>query len=56
MTDQSVATQRFFIVDAQTGQVTRYAASTQAYTQDQYLDMLKECGFQDSRVLSILDR
>lgn len=46
--DQSVATQRYFIVDAQTSQVTRYAASTQAYEQDQYLDMLKKCGFRDS--------
>jgi 2-polyprenyl-3-methyl-5-hydroxy-6-metoxy-1,4-benzoquinol methylase len=45
--DQSVATQRFFILDAQTNQVTRYAASTQAYTQEQYMDMLKKCGFQD---------
>ncbi len=44
---RSVATQRYIIVDAQTGQVTRYAASMQAYTQDQYLDLLKECGFQD---------
>ena len=42
---QSVATTRFFIVDAQTSQVTRYAASMQAYTQDQYLIMLNECGF-----------
>jgi len=45
--DQSVATQRFFILDAHTGQVTRHAASNQAYTQQQYLDMLQECGFQD---------
>jgi hypothetical protein len=44
---QSVATQRYFIVDAQTSQVTRYAASTQAYTQQQYLKMLKESGFQE---------
>jgi SAM-dependent methyltransferase len=44
---QSVATQRYYIVDAQTGQVTHYAASTQAYTQDEYQHMLKESGFQD---------
>ncbi len=43
----SVATERYFIVDAQTGRVTRYADSIQAYTQDQYLNMLKECGFKD---------
>ena len=45
--DQSVATQRFFIVDAQTCQVTRFAASTKAYTNQQYLDMLIICGFQN---------
>jgi SAM-dependent methyltransferase len=43
--DQTVATQRYFIVDAQTGRVTRYASSMQAYTRDQYQDMLQECGF-----------
>jgi SAM-dependent methyltransferase len=44
---QSVATQRYFIVDAQTSRVTRYAASMQAYTQDQYMIMIKGCGFQN---------
>ena len=43
----SVATQRYFIVDAQTSQVTRYAASTRAYTQQQYLNLLIESGFQE---------
>jgi hypothetical protein len=47
---RSVATQRYFIVDAQAGQVTRFAASIQAYTQDQYQDMLKDCGFRDSMI------
>jgi SAM-dependent methyltransferase len=45
--DQTVATQRYFIVDAQTSQVTRHAASMQAYTQQQYLEMLRTCGFQE---------
>lgn len=45
--EQSVTTQRYFIVDAQTGQVTRYASSMQAYKQEQYLGILKGCGFQD---------
>ena len=44
--DRSVATQRYFIVDAQTGRVTRYASSMQAYTEDQYRNVLEECGFQ----------
>jgi SAM-dependent methyltransferase len=42
---QSVATQRYFIVDALTSRVTHYASSMQAYTQDQFRNMLKECGF-----------
>ena len=45
--NQSVATQRFYIVDAQNGQVSRFAASTQAYTQQEYLEMLRDCGFQN---------
>ncbi len=42
---RSVATQRYFILDVQTGRVTRYASSMQAYTLDQYQDTLQECGF-----------
>jgi len=45
--EQSVATLRYFIVDGETGRVTRYASSMQAYTQEQYLGMLAECGFHD---------
>jgi SAM-dependent methyltransferase len=48
--DRSVATQRYFIVDAQTSRVTRYASSMQAYTQDQYRNMLRECDFSNIEV------
>ena len=51
---QSVATLRYFIVDAQTGQVTRYASSTQAYTRDQYLDLLKASGFHEIEIFPAL--
>jgi SAM-dependent methyltransferase len=51
---RSVATQRYLIVDAQTSRVMRYAASMQAYTQDQYLNMLKENGFHDITFFSSL--
>jgi len=47
---QSVATLRYWIVDAQTAQVTRYASSTQAYTRDQYLNILKAGGFRDIEI------
>lgn len=45
--DAAVATERFFIIDAATGAVTRHAASMQAYTDGQYRDLLTECGFVD---------
>jgi len=45
-TQQNVATARYFILDGLTGGVTRYAASTQAYTDEQYRSLLEECGFE----------
>jgi SAM-dependent methyltransferase len=44
--DETVATERFFIVDSATGQVTRHAASTQAYEEDQIESMLHTAGFE----------
>jgi cyclopropane fatty-acyl-phospholipid synthase-like methyltransferase len=44
---RSVAISRYFIVDAQTSQVVRYASSMQAYTRDQYREMLIACGFRE---------
>lgn len=43
--DASVAIERFFIVDAATGEVTRHSASTQAYENDELAQMLLEAGF-----------
>jgi hypothetical protein len=36
----AVATERYFVVDAATGAVTRHAASMQAYTDEQYRSLL----------------
>jgi SAM-dependent methyltransferase len=44
---QKVATTRYFILDALTCKVTRYAASMQAYTNRQYQSLLEECGFRE---------
>ena len=44
---RAVATERYFIVDGLTGNVTRYAASTQAYTNEQYQSLLEECRFRE---------
>jgi SAM-dependent methyltransferase len=42
----STATKRYFIIDASTGDVDRYATTYQAYTEQQYRSLLKECGFE----------
>jgi SAM-dependent methyltransferase len=40
----SVATERYFIVDAESGEVTRHASSMQAYSDEQYRALLTGCG------------
>ena len=47
--DLATATERYFAVDAQTGGVTRYASSMQAYTNAEYRVLLSERGFGDIR-------
>jgi SAM-dependent methyltransferase len=41
---QRVATERYYVVDAETAAVTRYAQSMQAYTDDEYRAILRDCG------------
>ena len=43
--EQAVAIERFYIVGAAGGEVTRYSASTQAYTDDEFKVMLQNAGF-----------
>jgi len=43
---QNIATERYFIFDGLTDEITRYAASTQAYTNQQYQALLGECSFE----------
>jgi SAM-dependent methyltransferase len=40
------ATRRYFVVDASDGNVAHYAATYQAYTDQQYRNVLSECGFE----------
>jgi len=42
---RAVATERYFVVDAATGDVARHAASMQAYTDEQYQSLLADNGF-----------
>ncbi|PKN33262.1 MAG: class I SAM-dependent methyltransferase [Deltaproteobacteria bacterium HGW-Deltaproteobacteria-19] len=48
-TDELATTQRFFIVDAGTGAVTRHAMTSEAYTDEQFRDLLTRAGFEDIR-------
>ncbi|MCC7146726.1 MAG: class I SAM-dependent methyltransferase [Phycisphaeraceae bacterium] len=41
------STQRFFIVETSTGAVTRYAMSNEAYSDEQYLPVLIDAGFEN---------
>jgi SAM-dependent methyltransferase len=43
--EAQAATNRYFIIDAATGEVTRYAQSIQAYTQQDYTTLLRKCGY-----------
>ncbi len=47
--DRAVATQRFFVVDSATHEITRYAMSTQGYTEEEWGDLLRTTGFRDLR-------
>jgi len=40
------ATNRYWVIDAQSGEVTRYASSYQAYTHDEFCLLLEEVGFE----------
>jgi SAM-dependent methyltransferase len=41
------STERFFVIDAATGAVTRYALSMQAYTEEDYAQLLHSAGLAD---------
>jgi SAM-dependent methyltransferase len=45
--EPAIATERYFVVDAKTGAVTRYASSMHAYTEEGYRRLLTEAGFRD---------
>jgi SAM-dependent methyltransferase len=52
--ERSVAIERFYIVDVASGEVTRHSASSQAYENVQFVEMLKEAGFQASKLFPSL--
>ena len=52
--ESQTATNRYFVIDAQTQGVTRYASSTQAYDDAAYRTLLEESGFGQIRTLPSL--
>lgn len=45
--DRAIAIERYFVVDAETSAVTRYASAMHAYTEEGYRQLLAEAGFHD---------
>ena len=45
-----VAIQRYYIVDAAAGEVAFHSSSMQAYTDEEYLALLAECGFGETMI------
>jgi SAM-dependent methyltransferase len=52
---RATATQRYFVVDAESGEVARCAATTQAYTDEQYRALLEAAGLVDVAFYPTLD-
>lgn len=47
--ESRTTTERYYVVDAATGGVTRHAATMQAYSDAEYTALLAECGFEETR-------
>ena len=52
--DLRASTERFFVVDAASGEVTRYALSNEAYTEPELMALLDDIGFEDVELLPSL--
>jgi SAM-dependent methyltransferase len=48
--ESHVAIERYYIVDAATGKVTRHSSSMQAYSEREYRDLLAGCGFAEIEI------
>lgn len=53
--DAATASTRYSIIDAETGNVTRYGASMKAYTETQYQQLLSAVGLQTIQMISAED-
>jgi len=53
--DSNVAVDRYYVVDAETAEVTRHTQSVQAYTDDEYRLLLNKCGFAEIEFFPSMD-
>jgi SAM-dependent methyltransferase len=53
--DQRAATTRYYVVDAESAVVDRYAASVQAYSDEEYRTMITSSGFESPKTFRSLD-
>jgi len=53
--DENAATSRYYVIDAASGAVSRYAQSFQAYTDEEYTSLLRDCGFAEISFFPALD-
>jgi SAM-dependent methyltransferase len=54
--DEQVAIQRYFVIDAATGDVQSHSSSTQAYTDDEYRSLLAASGFGEVTIFPALGK
>lgn len=54
--ERCVAIQRYYVIDASTGEVTRHSSSMQAYTEEDYRSLLTGSGFRDVTFYPALGR
>jgi hypothetical protein len=52
---ERVAVKRYYVVDASSGEVIRHSSSMQAYTDEEYRAVLKECGMNEVAIYRSLE-
>ncbi len=50
---KSVATERYYIIDLETSALSQVSSSQQAYQDNEFLDLIEECGFKQADYLSL---
>lgn len=45
-----VSTERYHIVDAESGSIQRYAASMQGFSEEEYLALFVDCGYREAKI------